>query len=350
MSHMKRRTIPILTATALAAALLAGCVESSTQTVTTEEGPGQKDGKGGGAMGQGGGNEGAGSAGLDKSSDTELQEMLENVQDKYKQDTWTDEEKGLTVDYNIYVPDGYAGDCTLPIVFFIGDATTAENDVSCSLTQGWGGIVWATDEVQEKNYSCLVVTLVFPEVVLDDHGSCTTTDYLDAVPEIITDITEKYGADRSRIYGTGQSMGAMTTLYTAARNPDLYAGVLIVDGQWDISTLSGLKDVNLLYITAAGDESATDGQTEVKEMLTDEGLTISSVTDLDAFLADDASTKQELEDAVSSMLAEGSLYNFINWKAGSVLTAYGGNGSEHMAAFDYGYKLAAVRDWLFAQR
>ena len=79
MSHMKRRTIPILTATALAAALLAGCVESSTQTVTTEEGPGQKDGKGGGAMGQGGGNEGAGSAGLDKSSDTELQEMLENV-------------------------------------------------------------------------------------------------------------------------------------------------------------------------------------------------------------------------------------------------------------------------------
>ena len=50
------------------------------------------------------------------------------------------------------------------------------------------------------------------------------------------------------------------------------------------------------------------------------------------------------------MLAEGSLYNFINWKAGSVLTAYGGNGSEHMAAFDYGYKLAAVRDWLFAQR
>ena len=40
--------------------------------------------------------------------------------------------------------------------------------------------------------------------------------------------------------------------------------------------------------------------------------------------------------------------NFIKWETGSVLPE-SGQGMEHMASFDYGYKIAAVRDWLFRQ-
>ena len=40
--------------------------------------------------------------------------------------------------------------------------------------------------------------------------------------------------------------------------------------------------------------------------------------------------------------------NFIKWETGSVLPE-SGKGMEHMASFDYGYKIAAVRDWLFLQ-
>ena len=39
---------------------------------------------------------------------------------------------------------------------------------------------------------------------------------------------------------------------------------------------------------------------------------------------------------------------FIRWETGSVLPE-SGKGMEHMASFDYGYKIAAVRDWLFKQ-
>lgn len=35
-------------------------------------------------------------------------------------------------------------------------------------------------------------------------------------------------------------------------------------------------------------------------------------------------------------------------EAGSVLPETG-RAMEHMASFDYGYKIAAVRDWLFKQ-
>ncbi len=40
--------------------------------------------------------------------------------------------------------------------------------------------------------------------------------------------------------------------------------------------------------------------------------------------------------------------NFIRWEAGSVLPDTG-RAMEHMASFDYGYQIAAVRDWLFRQ-
>ena len=46
------------------------------------------------------------------------------------------------------------------------------------------------------------------------------------------------------------------------------------------------------------------------------------------------------------LIAKGGNINFIKWEAGSVLPE-SGKGMEHMASFDYGYKIAAVRDWLF---
>ena len=46
-------------------------------------------------------------------------------------------------------------------------------------------------------------------------------------------MSEEYAVDTDRIYGTGQSMGCMTTLILASEFPDLYAACMFVDGQWD---------------------------------------------------------------------------------------------------------------------
>ena len=48
------------------------------------------------------------------------------------------------------------------------------------------------------------------------------------------------------------------------------------------------------------------------------------------------------------MADDSTVINFIRWEAGSVLP-YTGRAMEHMASFDYGYQIAAVRDWLFRQ-
>ena len=52
--------------------------------------------------------------------------------------------------------------------------------------------------------------------------------------------------------------------------------------------------------------------------------------------------------AVKALIAEGSSANMVRFKEGAVLA--GRFGMEHMASFDYAYKLSAVRDWLFEQR
>ena len=48
---------------------------------------------------------------------------------------------------------------------------------------------------------------------------------------LIEKICEDYSINKDRIYSTGQSMGAMTTLYLLANYPNLLAAGLIVDGQ-----------------------------------------------------------------------------------------------------------------------
>ena len=47
------------------------------------------------------------------------------------------------------------------------------------------------------------------------------------------------------------------------------------------------------------------------------------------------------------MIAEGNTANMIRFETGSVLNGEGG--MEHMASFNYAYKLSTVRDWLFEQ-
>ena len=55
----------------------------------------------------------------------------------------------------------------------------------------------------------------------------------------------------------------------------------------------------------------------------------------------------ELTALTEELLEDGSAINMIRWEAGTVLN--GSGGMEHMASFDYAYKLEAVRDWLFRQ-
>jgi pimeloyl-ACP methyl ester carboxylesterase len=325
--------------------------------------------------------------------------LVATYTDLFDQLTYTDEETGLSITYNLYLPEGYDENAEYPMVVFIGDSTTAGTDAEYSLTQGLGGIVWASSEWQSV-YPTIVAVPTYPETILDDHDGYTTTEYVELTKRFIEYMSEEYAVDTEKIYGTGQSMGCMTTLILASEYPDLYAGCMFVDGQWDTELLSNLEGQTFVFFAAEDDTSAWTGAQDLMARYDADGVTYTYAQWDGTWSAD------ELSSAASELFSgEATGAYFISWKTGTIdagtgnspmgggqmspseegnlsttnfatdassdisedkptmeMTGekpegmMGGNGggagggaSYHMASFDYAYNCIAVMEWLFQQ-
>jgi len=276
-----------------------------------------------------------------------LETLVAEVTSKFTQATYADDETGSSLPYNIYLPDDYDPSKTYPVVLYIADSSLVGQDVTAPLSQ-YGALIWASDE-QQATQESIVIVPEYPEVILDDHGSYTTTDYVEMTARLVEYIEDKYSVDTDRVYGTGQSMGAMTVMYLAAEHPDLFAAEMIVSGQWDPSTLANLADEKFVYFAAGGDENATGGQTDVEAILKDADVEYGTAS------VDATWSSEEIESTISSLLANGNDTNFATFTTGSVLEVSGSSSSssmgssEHMASFQPAYEIGAARDWLLKQ-
>jgi len=333
--------------------------------------------------------------------------LVNTYTDKFEQLEYTDEETGLSITYNLYLPENYDESKEYPMVVFIGDSTTAGTDAEYSLTQGLGGLVWATSEWQSV-YETIVAVPTYPETILDDHDGYSTTEYVELTKRFIDYMTEEYAVDTNRIYGTGQSMGCMTTLILASEYPDLYASCMFVDGQWDTELLSNLEGQTFVYFAAEDDASAWSGMQELMERFDEDSVTYTYAQWDGTWSSDERTAAAE-----KLFSEESSGAYFISWATGTIdagsgnspmsgNTGFGENGegeemarpesdegnsekpemlegeiassemsgekpegmtrrnggngggagggaTYHMASFDYAYSSVAVMDWLFQQ-
>lgn len=292
---------------------------------------GMRTDNGGMRGGNGGGNMAA------ETDETVLAVMAEGAE-KFQQMTFEDPDTGLTLEYNLYIPADYDENESYPLLMFIPDATAPGKTTKEIVEQYYGADIWVTDEEQEKHPSFVLVPN-FSEVVVNDGFS--VSDQVETAVNLIQALTEEYSVDPDWLYTTGQSMGCMTSLYLNSKYPDLFAASLFVSGQWDISVLRPLEEATFFYITAAGDEKASGGQDEVMALLDEDGISYS----YGQWSAQDPEETQDA--AVAELLSQGQDANFIRFELGTVLKD--GNTMEHMASFNYAYRIPAVRDWLFAQ-
>lgn len=288
-----------------------------------------------GGMGGPGGRMGGGMV----QNDEEIQTVLDQNAPKFQQFTFTDEETGITFEYSLYVPEDYDASQSYPLIMFIPDSTGAGKTATQIVSQYYGGTVWATEEEQAKHASFVLVPAFTGTVTTDNWEA---DPQIDATVKLIEHLEGEYSIDANRLYTTGQSMGCMSSLYLNSKYPDLFAASLYVSGQWDISVLSGMENQKFFYVTAGGDEKASGGQDEVMAMFDADGVAYS----YGAWSAQDSTETQDA--AVEALLQEGLDANMIRFETGTVFKE-GQAGMEHMASFNYAYKLTAVRDWLFAQ-
>ncbi|MBQ6481247.1 MAG: hypothetical protein IJI45_09030, partial [Anaerolineaceae bacterium] len=211
------------------------------------------------------------------------------------------------------------------------------------LTQGWGGLIWASEEEQSK-HPCFVVVPVFTDTVVDDNFN--HSEQIEAAVHFIQYLLQTYSIDPEKLYTTGQSMGGMTSFYLNITYPDFFAASVFVGSQWDNSKLNVLEDKSFFYIVSAGDPKASAGQSELLSVFDADGASYTH----EEWGAQDPAEEQNA--AVAAMLGEGNSANFVTFTAGTTLAegaSAPGGADEHMTSFDYAYKIEAVRDWLFQQ-
>ncbi|MBQ6120698.1 MAG: pyrroline-5-carboxylate reductase [Clostridia bacterium] len=293
-------------------------------------------GPGGGFGGMGG--PGAMGGGMTQ-NDEAIQAVLDANASKFRQFTFTDEQTGIALEYSLYVPEDYDASQSYPLIMFIPDSTGAGKSAAQIVEQYYGATVWVTDEEQAKHASFVLVP-AFTGTVTNDNGEADPQ--VDATVKLIESLAGEYAIDADRLYTTGQSMGCMASLYLNSQYPDLFAASLYVSGQWDISVLSGMESQKFFYVTAGGDEKASGGQDEVMAMFDADNVAYS----YGSWSAQDSAQAQDA--AVAELLSEGLGANMIRFETGTVFKE-GETGMEHMASFNYAYKLTAVRDWLFEQ-
>ena len=137
-------------------------------------------------------------------------------------------------------------------------------------------------------------------------------------------------------------MGGMMSFYFNIAHPDLFTASLFVSCQWDTSKMKDFGRKRFFYIVADGDEKASGGMRDLAAVLKEQQAKVDSASWSAKLPA------MEQERLAAELIAKGNSINFIKFEKGTVLPT-SGQGMEHMASFDYGYKIAAVRDWLFQQ-
>ena len=276
---------------------------------------------------------------VNKDSDSTFVALKNETLKKFRQLTFEDAKTGKTMSYNLLVPEGAEAGHKLPLVSFMADASTVGKDVAAPLTQGYGALEFASDRDQ-KEHPAFVLVPQYTEWAVQDDWS--TSDEVEMTIRLLQYVCKEYKVDLRRLYTTGQSMGGMMSFYFNITHPDLFAASLFVSSQWDTSKMKDFGKRKFFYIVAGGDGKASGGMRDLTEVLKKQNAHIDSAS-WSAKLP-----PAEQERLAEDLIAKGGNINFICFEKGSVLPE-SGQGMEHMASFDFGYKIAAVRDWLFEQ-
>ncbi|MBR3729903.1 MAG: hypothetical protein IKN08_03190 [Bacteroidales bacterium] len=298
------------------------CLTACVQKKTDERGPRQ-----------------GGHVEINKDADSAFVALKNETLKKFKQLTFNDEQTGKTMEYNLLVPKGYDGTASYPLVLFMADASTVGKEVTAPLTQGYGALEFASDRDQQLHPSFVLVPQYTDWAVQDDWS---TTDEVEMTIRLLESVCKEYNVDTNCLYTTGQSMGGMMSFYFNITHPDLFAASLFVSSQWDTSKMQDFGKKHFFYIVAGGDQKASGGMRDLAAMLKENEARVDSAS----WSAKLPSSEQEK--LAEELIARGGNINFIKWETGSVLPETG-RAMEHMASFDYGYKIDAVRDWLFKQ-
>ncbi len=259
--------------------------------------------------------------------------------DKFKACTF--EQDGRKLPYNLFIPE--RTDQPLPLVVFMHDMGNVSTQPDQTLRQGIGALVWA-DEKEQAKRPCYVLAPQYGEKFA--HDDYTVGWAAEATIQLIQYICSKYNIDKTRIYGTGQSMGTMMLCELLITHPGFFAGCFLTAGQWDPERMAAIKDEHVWIMVSERDGRAFPIMGQCMEAIEKAGGRVAR-GHVDA-KADEKTKARFCEE----VLAQNARIQFTWLDGDSVLlpSAPDFPAVYHMYTWKWAYLFEPVRAWLFEQK
>jgi hypothetical protein len=277
------------------------------------------------------------------------------------------------VKYNIFVPADYDASKKYALALHINDAGVLGTDPMVALTETNVAVNYAQrgqSIVKGTGVDGLIVVIPhFPSASVADNW--TGNEYVQAVWQLLDNLTANYSIDKNRIYGSGQSMGGMQVLYMASQRDNYFAGIWSIGSQWannydkaDVEFAGGrgggplyyifpfdgryitnpdwenwyysLSDDNILITNMNGDGFATTLWGIFKDYYENKG---GGTIPYD--LWDPVDNSRAVQNAKLNKLLETPTNGGIYWNAI--------NGGDHARTWIYAQAITASYDWLLKQ-
>ncbi|MDO4789166.1 MAG: hypothetical protein Q4A19_08415 [Johnsonella sp.] len=253
----------------------------------------------------------------------------------FTQEIYQDDQKKLSLPYNLFLPADYKSEKSYPLVVFLADKEVHGDDPAEVLYQD-GALVWASPEEQEVR-ECIVLAPQYTKELEQSLGDLLPPDKewsegLDLIYALIRETMEKYSIDAARIYGTGQGDGACAILALRFKYPELFAAEYLVGPQCASFDLSALKNDKIWVSVSQGDEPSYGMMNQALETWKSLGVPVSQGEPLNP--ADSLSFDLILE-------------NMKNAEATLKYTVFS-EGDFHSLC-KVAYTVDGIRSWLFAQ-
>lgn len=270
---------------------------------------------------------------------------------------WWDDTRSAGLEYSIYLPKGFlqpgGENRAYPLVLAVTHSGTSY-DGTCAqtLTEQCIASIWSLPEEQE-HHECVVITPRYERTTMNDYWEHTyDVENTYRLVEKLLSNTWNYGnpnlpdradkvlkIDPKRVYCTGWSMGAMTSLWLMAKHPETFAGGLIIAGQQRPSDVVSLAHQNVLIITGTEDHKATAWNEKCLPVWEQAGAKVTRPTErLDPALIFPVSDQDKLTAQVDGHLAKGGNITFLTFQ-----------GVDHMGSARKFFYIKAARNWLFRQ-
>jgi predicted peptidase len=283
--------------------------------------------------------------------------VIRGVDDWEQNHWWWDDTRSAWLEYSIYLPKSFlkkgGEDKEYALLIAITHSGTSyDGTCAATLTEQCIASIWGMPEEQARN-ECVVITPRYERTTMNDYWE-HTSDVENTYKLVESMLRNKWNfgnpnmedrrdkvlkIDPRRVYCTGWSMGAMTSLWMMAKHPNTFAAGLIIAGQQRPGDLVDLARQKVLIITGADDNKATPWNEKCVPVWEQAGGKVTRPSErLDPAMIFPVEKQEKLSEQIDHYINEGGNITFLTFA-----------NVDHMQSARKFFHIRAAKDWLLRQ-